>query len=191
MHSVVDLFGCTLVTIHDIMPNTYCLTACHRSEPMAASMGAHYPWGETQRALGVARSLPYSAWHIRTSEGETQKSYDPDKNLYIFNDQAPGFVCPLYISTAEKVRAACPNVFAGQSQPMPVFISSNRSEVLRRFPRIVIYVLFSWPRGGTSSSATLQASHVFTQQVTLSFGNIRVHGFVDDMLWRGKQFAVE
>lgn len=109
------------------LTNDNVLNTCYtRSEKMVSSIEAHSPWEGALHGFGGARGMPYSAWHIRTSEGETAGSYLPDRNVYIFNNQAPAKVCPLFISTKETVRAACPRLSAGQGRPMPVFISSNR-----------------------------------------------------------------
>lgn len=93
---------------------------------MVSSIEAHTPWEGAVHGLVAARGTPYSAWHIRTSEGESPRSYSPDRNVYIFNNQSPANICPLFISTKDTVRAACPSLAATQGRPMPVFIASNR-----------------------------------------------------------------
>lgn len=93
---------------------------------MVSSIEAHSPWEGALHGIVAARGTPYSAWHIRTSEGETATSFSSDRNVYIFHNQSPADVCPLFISTKETIRAACPHLSATEGRPMPVFISSNR-----------------------------------------------------------------
>lgn len=84
-------------------------------------MEVHDPWG----SFGAAPDMPYSAWHIRTSDGE-KESFSPESHGYIFHVQSAADVCPLFISAEETVRAACPALLAGRNQATLVFISSNR-----------------------------------------------------------------
>lgn len=66
--------------------------------------------------------MPYSAWHIRTSEGETARSFSRDRHPYIFNGQPPDTVCALFTSSKDLIRASC----HGHGENAQVFISSNR-----------------------------------------------------------------
>lgn len=71
--------------------------------------------------------MMYNAWHIRTSDGESEGSFRPDKHTsYIFHNQASTRICPLYLSTVEALTTACPDLFAENGLDVPIYISSNR-----------------------------------------------------------------
>eukprot|EP00903_Cladosiphon_okamuranus_P009883 g9388.t1 len=97
-----------------------------RSKYMVSSIEAHSPWHGPLHGIVEAGDMPYSAWHIRTSDGETADSFTAERNVYIFHNQSPADVCPLFISTKETVRSTCPHISDTDGFPMPVFISSNR-----------------------------------------------------------------
>ncbi|CAM9663168.1 unnamed protein product [Ectocarpus fasciculatus] len=91
-----------------------------RSPAMMNSMEAHTPWvtaGDSPRTRAH-----YHAWHIRTSEGETARSFTVQR--YIFDKVASAQICPMFVSTRETSKEACPSRFSGKDSP--VYISSNR-----------------------------------------------------------------
>ncbi|CAN0105350.1 unnamed protein product, partial [Scytosiphon promiscuus] len=100
-----------------------------RSPSMMATMDAHSPW-DAKKALGLHRD--YNAWHIRTSDGESETSFKG--NPYIFDGQKSADICPLYLSTMDIVKAACPALVPGgdTNGETPVYISSNSKRMARR-----------------------------------------------------------
>ncbi|CAN0314355.1 unnamed protein product, partial [Ectocarpus sp. 4 AP-2014] len=92
---------------------------------MMNSMEAHTPWvtaGDSPRTRAH-----YHAWHIRTSEGETERSFA--EQGYIFNNVASERICPMFVSTREASKEACPSRFSGND--LPVYISSNSKSTAR------------------------------------------------------------
>ncbi|CAM9863238.1 unnamed protein product [Scytosiphon promiscuus] len=100
-----------------------------RSPSMMASMDAHSPWDTTWNTFGPQRR--YNAWHIRTSDGESEASFSG--NHYIFDGQKSADVCPLFLSTMDIVKDACPAlVSSGDTNDVqPVYISSNSKSMAR------------------------------------------------------------
>ncbi|CAM9873547.1 unnamed protein product [Ectocarpus sp. 12 AP-2014] len=91
-----------------------------RSPSMMASLEDHNPWAPS---LFDSRPNHYAAWHIRTSSGETQASFNPEIHLRVFHDEPSEAVFPLFVSATDSARAACKRVF--HEGIMPVYISSN------------------------------------------------------------------
>lgn len=96
---------------------------------MMDSMEEHSPWqavgGDSAR---LTNRTEYIAWHIRTSEGETVKSYLPDVHRYVIQEPAT-VVCPTYMVATEDVIQAvykCPSSHGMDIEALPVYISSNR-----------------------------------------------------------------
>ncbi|CAM9863306.1 unnamed protein product [Scytosiphon promiscuus] len=101
-----------------------------RSPSMMASMGAHSPWETKWITVGSRRH--YNAWHIRTSDGESEASFSG--NHYIFDGQTSADICPLFLSTMDIVKDACPALApggGGTSDVSPVYISSNSKSMAR------------------------------------------------------------
>lgn len=68
----------------------------------------------------------YSAWHIRTPEGETSTSYDPSMHPYVVREQSSE-VCHAFAQALGAARAACgPELMEFD---VPVYMSSNRCAV--------------------------------------------------------------
>lgn len=89
-------------------------------------MAAHSPWENAGAAWGTTASSVYVGWHIRTSEGESARSFDPNVNRYIFHGQPSSTVFPLYLSAMDEAAGRCPEMLPGGIRDMPVYISSNR-----------------------------------------------------------------
>ncbi|CAN0075885.1 unnamed protein product, partial [Hapterophycus canaliculatus] len=90
-----------------------------RSPSMIKSLAANSPWGPPN-----ARPNDYLAWHIRTSDGESTRSFRPDIHRYIFHGQSSSDVCPLYLTATAGAEEACRRLFPGGMKDMPIFISS-------------------------------------------------------------------
>ncbi|CAN0174499.1 unnamed protein product, partial [Ectocarpus sp. 6 AP-2014] len=99
-----------------------------RSPSMMASLEAHNPW--TSSAFGP-RPKDYVAWHIRTSDGETTKSFRPDVHTYIFHGQSSTTVFPFFLAAADTAEKMCPLIFHEDTPKMPVYISSNSKSMAR------------------------------------------------------------
>ncbi|CAM9707616.1 unnamed protein product [Ectocarpus sp. 8 AP-2014] len=109
----------------DLAPPCAWNMVLRRSPTMMNSMEAHAPWvtaGDSPRTRAH-----YHAWHIRTSEGETERSFS--KQRYIFNNVASESICPMFVSTREASEEACPSRFSGKDSP--VYISSNSKSTAR------------------------------------------------------------
>ncbi|CAM9133912.1 unnamed protein product [Scytosiphon promiscuus] len=101
-----------------------------RSPEIMASMAAHSPWGSTLNTFGTHRH--YNAWHIRTSDGETETSFHPTSHKYIFHGYGAADVCPYFLSTVDRVKHACPSLASGpDGGNIPVYISSNSKSMAR------------------------------------------------------------
>ncbi|CAN0245335.1 unnamed protein product [Scytosiphon promiscuus] len=97
-----------------------------RSPSMMRSLEASSPWADHD-----SRPQDYVAWHIRTSDGESARSFKPDVHTYIFNGQSSADVCPLYLAATVAAEEACRDLFPGGVQAMPIFISSNSKSMSR------------------------------------------------------------
>ena len=96
---------------------------------MIASLAEYRPWGVADDAAGHRLQTPeYVAWHIRTAEGETAKSYTPSKHLYVIQEPSSD-VCPAYLVAQEEAlqltKTCCPSLSAHADDKL-VYISSNR-----------------------------------------------------------------
>lgn len=96
---------------------------------MMQSMAAHRAWVATND--GAPRDddyhpTKYVAWHIRTSDGETARSYNSDVHRYIFNGQGSETILPLFLTATKVAEDECPSVFPGGEHDTPIYISSNR-----------------------------------------------------------------
>ncbi|CAM9134536.1 unnamed protein product [Ectocarpus sp. 6 AP-2014] len=76
-----------------------------------------------------AGSSRYITWHIRTSDGDTARSFKASKHRYIFHNQLSTKVCPLYISKLDASRAMHPVLFAENGGVVPIYVSSNSGPV--------------------------------------------------------------
>ncbi|CAM9252258.1 unnamed protein product [Scytosiphon promiscuus] len=102
-----------------------------RSQSMMVSMNAHRPWANHAAITSSfsSSSLPrYAAWHIRTSEGETAKSFSPTRHTYIFDGQRSSDVFPAFFLALGKAEDACRSSPVGEAyfdSPPFLYISSN------------------------------------------------------------------
>lgn len=69
-------------------------------------------------------SAAYAAWHIRTEEGEKYGWYHPVYPHIV--KKPPGKVCPEYTAIMERAAVACPRLFHGGADQIPIFIATNR-----------------------------------------------------------------
>lgn len=96
---------------------------------MVASLEQFSPWGVASDETGPRhQSVDYVAWHIRTSDGETARSYSPARHKYVIQEPSSD-VCPTYLVASQdalelaKTCRASLSVHAGDDL---VYISSNR-----------------------------------------------------------------
>lgn len=89
-------------------------------------MEPHDPWRSNMDSSTKAGSTRYIAWHIRTSDGDTERSFKATKHRYIFHNQPSTKVCPLYISTLDSSKSMHPALFAENGGVVPIYVSSNR-----------------------------------------------------------------
>ena len=94
---------------------------------MVASLEHHSPWGLAPGASTPRhQATEYVAWHIRTSDGETAKSYHGQK--YVIQE-ASSDVCPTFLVAMDDAlqRAkSCRESLSVHADNALVFISSNR-----------------------------------------------------------------
>lgn len=96
---------------------------------MMTRLEEHSPWGMVMGDAGLHHNpTEYAAWHIRTSEGETDTSYDPNLHPHVLEEPASA-VCPAYLAAMEDVAEATqkcrgPHTLGGRDEI--VYISSNR-----------------------------------------------------------------
>jgi len=91
---------------------------------MVAALEANHPW----RLDSVGARRRYVAWHIRTTEGESARSYNPEHHKYLFSGPSP-HVCGAFLSATEKAEDMCQLSSANHEAHQglsPVYISSNR-----------------------------------------------------------------
>lgn len=93
-----------------------------------STMGPYDPWSSSGGSSTKAGSSSYIAWHIRTSDGDTARSFKAAKHRYIFHNQSSAKVCPLYVSTLDASRRMYPPLFAENGDVVPVYVSSNRQD---------------------------------------------------------------
>ncbi|CAN0267678.1 unnamed protein product, partial [Hapterophycus canaliculatus] len=93
---------------------------------MMESLAANSPWAQPDGGR-----KDYVAWHIRTSDGESARSFKPNVHTYIFHGQSSSDVCPLYLTATAEAEEACRQLFPGGVQDMPIFISSNSKSMSR------------------------------------------------------------
>eukprot|EP00752_Nemacystus_decipiens_P006570 g5916.t1 len=96
-----------------------------RSATIMSIMEPHDPWRSNMDSSTKAGSSRYIAWHIRTSDGDTARSFKAAKHRYIFHNQPSTKVCPLYISTLDSARAMHPVLFQESDGVVPIYVSSN------------------------------------------------------------------
>ena len=96
---------------------------------MIASLEQHSPWGMLHDQTGRHhQAVEYIAWHIRTPEGETDKSYLPTVNKYVLQEPSSD-VCPTYIAAmgdALQLTKTCHESLPVQANDELVYVSSNR-----------------------------------------------------------------
>lgn len=68
----------------------------------------------------IANGDEYIAWHIRTADGETSRSYNPNIHKYIVTEESSS-VCPSYVETTSHEEQKCTTL-----KDLPIFISSTR-----------------------------------------------------------------
>ena len=95
----------------------------HRSASMLKSLEEHRPW--TQAAGATLESAKYVAWHIRTSDGESPTSFEPEVHQHVFDRVPSTEVCPWFFTAMQNPIGKCRDGSAGDA--MPIFVSSNRS----------------------------------------------------------------
>eukprot|EP00903_Cladosiphon_okamuranus_P021167 g19443.t1 len=102
-----------------------------RSPTIMSIMQPHGPWRSNLDSSTKAGSSRYIAWHIRTSDGDTARSFKVAKHRYIFHNQPSAKVCPLYISTLDSSRDMLPTLFAENGDVVPIYVSSNSKSMAR------------------------------------------------------------
>lgn len=91
------------------------LHAGEDSTGMVAAIDLHNPFNP--------RTEAYTAWHIRTSEGESPQSYAPKRHPYVIREEW-GRVCDAFARGLEAARAVCgPERIPYNAA---VYLSSNR-----------------------------------------------------------------
>ena len=102
-----------------------CNQSCvnHRSASMLKSLEEHRPW--TQAAGATLESAKYVAWHIRTSDGESPSSFEPEVHQHVFDRVPSTEVCPWFFTAMQNPIGKCRDGSTGDA--MPIFVSSNRS----------------------------------------------------------------
>lgn len=99
-----------------------CESCANRSPSLMKSLEEHRPWAEAN--LDTPENVEYVAWQIRTTDGESDTSYKPDRHKYIFDHVPSTEVCGWYFAATDVAFGVCPGVSDGT--PMPIFVSSNR-----------------------------------------------------------------
>ncbi|CAM9266154.1 unnamed protein product [Choristocarpus tenellus] len=87
----------------------------NRSPNMVQAMDIHCPFSIT--------STSYAGWHIRTSDGETSKSFDPNVHRYTYME-APETVV---FSYSRSMSYAAKELHINSS--LPVYLSTNSQEM--------------------------------------------------------------
>lgn len=82
------------------------------SERMQAALREHNPY--------LAQSRRYAAWHIRTADGETDRSFDPAIHKHVLTSSS-SVICPAYADAMVLADQKC-----GRLQGMPIYIASTR-----------------------------------------------------------------
>ena len=99
------------------------------SPSMMASLEEHTPWGVVKDTAGPRHQhAEYVAWHIRTPDGETARSYDATIHKYVIQEPSSA-VCPSYLralgDALQLTRTCRPSLSAHADEEM-VYIASNR-----------------------------------------------------------------
>ena len=96
---------------------------------MIASLEQYSPWGAASDAAQHRhQNVEYIAWHIRTADGETAKSYEPTIHKYVIQEPSSD-VCPTFLAAQEAALHLVETCRASLSVPADdelVYISSNR-----------------------------------------------------------------
>lgn len=105
------------------------VTLWRGSQSMIASLEEHSPWGTISDASKPRhQSAEYVAWHIRTPDGETAKSYDANIHRYVIQEPSSA-VCPTYftaLAEALQLTKRCRASLSVHEDDELVYISSNR-----------------------------------------------------------------
>ncbi|CAM9634372.1 unnamed protein product, partial [Hapterophycus canaliculatus] len=97
-----------------------------RSASMMASLAEQRSWMQPGDSSGLApQPRDYVAWHIRTSVGESERSFKPGVHKHVFHNQPSSIVCALYFWATDQAEAACRNKLPGDFENLPIYISSN------------------------------------------------------------------
>jgi len=96
---------------------------------MMASLEEHTPWGVVKDTAGPHRQhAEYVAWHIRTSDGETARSYHATRHKYVIQEPS-SVVCPSYLEASEdalQLTKTCHPSLSVHADDDLMYISSNR-----------------------------------------------------------------
>lgn len=94
-----------------------------------ASLEQHLPWGMVSDASEPRRQpAEYVAWHIRTSDGETVKSYNEAVHIYVVQEPSSD-VCPAYRAAMEEalqLTRSCHSSLPYHAADELVYVSTNR-----------------------------------------------------------------
>ncbi|CAM9095195.1 unnamed protein product [Scytosiphon promiscuus] len=103
-----------------------------RSPSMMMSMAEHSGWMQPADSSGLAfRRKDYVAWHIRTSVGETERSFDPAVHKHVFHKKPSSMVCSLYFSATDEAKETCRGLFPSGVGNLPIYVSSNSQSMSR------------------------------------------------------------
>ena len=96
---------------------------------MIASLEEHSPWGAvSDEARPRHQTAEYVAWHIRTPDGETPRSYNAAVHKYVIQEPSSD-VCPTYLVALEdalQLTNTCRASLSVHADDELVYISSNR-----------------------------------------------------------------
>lgn len=96
---------------------------------MITSLEEHSPWGAVKdEARPRHQNAEYVAWHIRTPDGETARSYNETVHKYVLQEPSSE-VCPTYLVALEdalQLTNACRASLSVYAEDELVYISSNR-----------------------------------------------------------------
>lgn len=96
---------------------------------MITSLEEHSPWGSgNDESAQRHQTAEYVAWHIRTADGETARSYNADVHKYVIQEPSSD-VCPTYLvalDEALQLTKTCRTSLSVHTEDELVYISSNR-----------------------------------------------------------------
>lgn len=137
----------------------------HASASMMESMAVHDPWVTDESASQSGhRPTKYAAWHIRTSDGESAKSFKPGKHRYVFDQESSTTVFPLFLAATKSAEDDCTSGNPGDEHGTPIYVSSNR-RAWRQHISLAMLCFESWLLRATdmvqlsASCATVPTHH--------------------------------